>query len=175
MNRFTIAVGLATAFSGASAVINETEPNNTFGQANDIVRGAVPWADVGMLSLNPAGDIDWFRIMLTSGEIFTIVTTPQPPTFEDPDTYMGLFDNSQALLVVDDDSGQGRGSLIQWQAQYTGFHYIAITGFGDINFAGNHSIAGDYTLTASVVVPEPGTIAALAAGLLCLAALRKRR
>jgi hypothetical protein len=177
MKTFGLAIAALVLSSAANAVIFDDEPNNTFATATTITRGGTPWSDVGQMNLG-SGDVDFFAILLNVGEIFTVVTTPEPPTFEVPDTYMGLFNSSQTLLRADDDSGNGRGSLIQWQAAYTGIHYVAVTGFGDINFTGNHQLSGAYVLTASIVpVPEPGTLIALSlliAGLLGSRKVRTR-
>lgn len=168
----------ALACVGANAIITETEPNDTFGSANVIVRGAGPWSDVGVLQLSSgqSGDVDWFRVHLDIGDILTVATTPQPPTYQVPDTYMGLFSAGQVLLSFDDDSGQGRGSLIQWQATTSGDHYLAITGFPDINFLGAHSESGQYILTMSIVpVPEPSTVVGVLLGVTALAVARRLR
>ncbi len=169
------ALGAILIVGAANALIIETESNNTFGTANAVTRAASPWADLGNMRLGgTGGDVDFFSINLIAGEIITIVTTPQPPDFTTPDTLLGLFDNNQTLLQLDDDSGPGLGSLVQWQATYTGTHFFAVTGFPDQNFTGGHSQVGNYVLTVSIV-PEPATILALAAGAGLLIARRRRK
>lgn len=168
-------MGLATLASVAGAVIVETEPNNTFADANAITRGSAPWADVGVMSLTAGGgDVDYFSIQLIQGEFITIITTPIEDPYTDPDTMLALFDNGQNELAFNDDAGSGFGSAIRWQATYTGLHYIAVTGFYDRDFSGDHEEDGPYILTVSIV-PEPATLLAVGAGLAALAARRRRK
>lgn len=175
MKRLLTILGLVTLASVAGAVIVETEPNNTFGTANVITRGPSPWADVGVMSLTAGGgDVDFFSINLFEGEFITIITTPIEDPYSDPDTILGLFDNSQNPLEFNDDAGSGFGSAIRWQAEYTGVHYIAVSGFGDDDFVGDHSEDGAYILTVSTV-PEPATLLAIGAGLAALAARRRKK
>lgn len=175
MKRLLALMGLATLASVAGAVIVETEPNNTFAQANVIARGSAPWADVGVMSLTAGGgDVDFFSIRLLQGEFITIITTPIEDPYTDPDTMLALFDDNQQELAFNDDAGSGFGSAIRWQATYTGTHFIAVTGFGDRQFTGNHSEDGAYILTVSIV-PEPATLVAIGAGLAALAARRRKK
>ncbi|MER3413787.1 MAG: hypothetical protein C4341_06030 [Armatimonadota bacterium] len=175
MKRLLALMGLATLASVAGAVIIETEPNNTFEQANAITRGSAPWADVGVMSLTAGGgDVDFFSIQLFQGEFITIITTPIETPYTDPDTILGLFDDTHQELAFNDDAGSGFGSAIRWQATYTGTHYIAVSGYGDRQFRGEHRQDGPYILTVSVV-PEPATLLAVGAGLAALVVRRRTR
>lgn len=166
-----IAATLVTTSS--FAVLFETESNNTFGLANMITRGAAPWADVGFMSLEAGGgDVDFFKIHLDAGETITAITTPMDVEFDDPDTMMALYDPTFAEMDFNDDSN-GFGSAVRGTATMTGDHYLAITGFGDFDFVGDHVQDGSYVLTVSVV-PEPATMAALALGGAMLLRRRKK-
>ncbi len=167
-------LAVAVASVGAHAVLFETEPNNTPGTANFIARGASPWADVGVMSLNPAGDVDWFIFDMNAGEYLTAITYPiADDTENNPDTMMALWDSNLNQLDFDDDAN-GFGSAIRYHNVETGRYYLSITGFGDDNFTGDHSEQGDYILTMSLV-PEPATMIALAAGIAAIAARRRRK
>lgn len=176
MKRLLALMGLTTLASVAGAVLVETEPNNSFATANAIVRGAAPWADVGVMSLTAGGgDVDYFSIRLFAGEFITIITTPIEDPYTDPDTMLALFDDNQNEIAFNDDAGSGFGSAIRWQATYTGTHYIAVTGFNDRDFSGNdHPEDGPYILTVSIV-PEPATLIVVGAGLAALAARRRKK
>lgn len=168
---------LATAMLavGANAVLIETEPNNSMGTADLIARGAAPWADVGVMSLDPAEDVDWFVIELFAGEYLTAITYPiADGTENNPDTMMALFDSSGTELDFNDDAN-GFGSALRYRIAADGRYFLAITGFGDRDFNGSgHAEMGEYILTVSVV-PEPATMLALGAGLAALAVRRRRK
>ncbi len=166
------------AVSVASADIVESELNNTFGTADVIVRGAAPWADLGLLRLGGAGgagDIDFFSISLNAGEQIIISTTPMddPPGHTDPDTVLGIFDSGGTLLDFDDDDGIGLGSSLFYDVTATDTYFIGITGFPDFDFTGgDHGEAGLYVLSVKIV-PAPGVLGVLGAA--ALFARRRRR
>lgn len=181
----TLLVGAVLLFPAfANAAFIETEPNNTMAQATPIVRGAAPWADVGVVSLAATGtDVDFFAIQLDENDVITAVTTPLAYPFGDPDTYMALFDSTGYELAYNDDSGDGYGSMLQWAVVpgEAGTYYIAVTGYGDEDFDGlddyssmPHYATGSYALTVSVVqLPEPATLLLLAGAGLGMIVRRK--
>lgn len=173
MKKFLLTSTLVGAAVASHAIIFEFESNNTTGTANLILRGASPWADVGQLSLNPAGDVDYFMFTLFAGETLTAITTPMATQFSAPDTMMELRDSTLTQVAFNDDAN-GLGSAIRYTATATGTYYLGITGFPDQIFGGSHTEQGDYVLTMSIV-PEPGTIIALSAGAAALVARRRRR
>ena len=173
MRKLLLASMLAGLSVASQAIIFEFESNNTTGTANLITRGASPWADVGQLSLNPAGDNDYFMFTLFAGETLTAITTPMQTQFFDPDTMMHLLDPGLVEVAFNDDANS-LGSAIRYTALTSGTYYLGITGFNDRNFVGNHTEFGDYVLTMSSV-PEPATMIALGAGAAALMARRRRR
>jgi hypothetical protein len=169
----------------ANAAIMEVESNNTIATANTVNLGSAV-ADAGVLSLGSGTDVDFLAIDLAANDYLTVATTPLIPTFQTPDTYMGLFNAAGDLLVYDDDSGNdgagNLGSMIQYQAVTAGTYYIAVTGYSDDDFDGfddnnigvGHGQVGSYIMTLSVIpVPEPATLSLLAMSGLGLIIRRK--
>jgi len=172
----TLAFGAALILVAgtAQAGITESEPNNSFGTADVIARGAAPWADTGLMSLRAgaSGDLDFFAISLSAGEVITIITTPLDPPFDNPDTMLGFFDSDGILLDFNDDAN-GLGSAIRYQVDTDGTYYIGVTGFADFDFVGDHGQVGIYSLTVAVkFIPAPGALALLGMGLV---GARRRR
>lgn len=167
MKKTASLIGLVLILSvAANAAIMETEPNDTFATADAIAVSATPFVDLGVLSLGGAGDVDFFVVNLAANEIITVSTTPLSMPFSTPDTFIGLFDNAQSLLVSDDNSGNGQGSMLYFQVPSAGTYYVAVTGAGDTDFDGKvcggaaHGKVGSYLLNVSVV-PEPATLTLL--------------
>jgi hypothetical protein len=169
-----LTAGALLAVPSARADIVESEPNNSFATADPIARGAVPWSDVGIMTLGGSGgDLDFFSIFLDVGEVITVVTTPlDNPDFTDPDTVLGFFDPGGGLIVSDDDGGPGLGSAVGHVAAFAGTYFIGVTGFPDFGFAGGHTESGRYALTVSIV-PAPGALSMLLA--LGVAGVGRRR
>jgi len=138
---------------------------------------------------------DFFGIDgLVAGDIVVVSTTPldDPPWFQDPDTVVGLFDSAtidpavERLCIGDDTFNTdlppvaGFGSLCRYEIQTAGTYFVGITGHADPEshdfFDGYHFRSGDYALTVSVIsAPEPGLMLQLAAGVVGVWVLNKRR
>jgi hypothetical protein len=136
---------------------------------------------------------DFFGIDgLVAGDIVVVSTTPleDPPFLEDPDTVVGLFDSATIdpateRLCIGDDSFNtdlspvsGLGSLCRFEIQTAGTYFVGITGFdADLTlFDDNHAQNGIYAVTVTVIsAPEPGLMLQLAAGVIVVGALNKRR
>ncbi len=175
-------LGVALLACPASAAIIELEPNNTLATATPIVRGAVPWMDMGLGDLAIiGGDVDFFEISLNLGELMVVGTLPLHVPYLAPDTVLGVFSSGGTLLTVNDDAdATTKGSKVSWGAAYSGFHYIAVSGFDDMNFDGlsdsggtPHVEDGLYALSVTIV-PEPGPLVLLGAGVV-VGVLRRRR
>ena len=175
-------LGVALMACPASAAIIELEPNNTLATATPIVRGPAPWMDMGLPDLAiTGGDVDFFQIPLNLGELIIAGTLPLHVPYMVPDTVLGIFSSGGTLLTVNDDAdATTKGSEVNWVAAYTGPHYIAVSGFDDMNFDGfsdasglPHVEDGMYALSVTIV-PEPGPLVLLGAGVL-VGVLRRRR
>ncbi len=93
-----------------------------------------------------ANDEDWFRIVLTAGQIYAFDLKGQ-------DTASGTLANPHLLLrngagdyylSADDNSGTGRDARITYLATSSGTHHLVARGLND-----NDSMTGSYTLTAT--------------------------
>jgi hypothetical protein len=136
---------------------------------------------------------DFFGVAgLVAGDILVVSTTPldDAPYFNDPDTVVGLFDSAtidpvtERLCIGDDAFNTdifpvtGFGSLCRYEIQTAGTYFVGITGFDADGFLfdDNHFRSGDYALTVTVIsAPEPGLMLQLAAGLVGVWVLNKRR
>ena len=85
-----------------------------------------------------AGDVDFYRFgPITPGYCFQTHIT------DNFDEYFGWFDN-RGELIVDDDY------QITGIVPADGFVYIAVTGYPDRGFTGNHNSNGNYTLSLQI-------------------------
>lgn len=88
-------------------------------------------------SITPGGQEVW-TLTVSAGDTYMISVYGDGG---DPlsDTLIGLFDQDANLLVVDDDGGAGRNSLLTFTADYDGVYYIAVQGW-DPTEGGTYSI-----------------------------------
>lgn len=91
------------------------------------------------------------------------------------DTVLGLFDDAGELVAVDDDAGAGVLSRLEGITPSGGVLHLAVSGYSDFNFTGDHFQSGEYRLELTVI-PEPGSLGlVLAAVALCGRHMRIRR
>lgn len=116
-------------------------------------------------------DLDFFRFTgLTPGAPFVAEVVQ---SIEDVDTFLGLFDESGAIIATDDDGGLDVLSRLTGVAPASGEIVVAVTGFEDDDFRGFHEEFGDYRLVVTQV-PEPSTAGLLALVTLSIGGLRRR-
>lgn len=81
-------------------------------------------------SIEIAGDLDYFRVMLDAGVRYTIdVRGVGDRPLADP--FVAIVDPSNARLTFDDDSGDGRNARLRFTPEQTGEYYIQASGLGD--------------------------------------------
>jgi Ca2+-binding RTX toxin-like protein len=87
-------------------------------------------------------DQDWIAVKLTAGTTYTFSLTGSGATpLEDP--LLELLDGTGTVLIADDDSGDGRNSLLVFTADKTGTYYINASSFPG-------QPPGDYTVTVEL-------------------------
>jgi len=171
-----LALGVLLGFFAVGAVaqpVQEVEPNNSFDTAqflpDDFFDGYGAGAVEGHLGI---GDLDYYAVYLPADVLFTAAVydfTPDEPY--DNDSIMGIFYPSGALFDYNDDGfDEGYMSAMDFIVPEAGWWRVALTGYPDYDFEGDHSEDFDYRLVMSI--PEPATISLLLVG---LGALVRRR
>lgn len=178
----------------------DTDPtNDVFSGADVITLGNFESkVAVNELANVQGGDVDFFRIELHQGDVFTAMTAPlgglddEEENFDFPDTVMYLLraDDSDVIeLFHDDDSGSETsdsptvtdgqwGSALHFQVPATDTYYVAVSGYNtNLSLEMSHSEKGLYALLVSRVgVPEPSTFTLFVlAGLPMLTSMRRRK
>lgn len=102
-------------------------------------------------AIDKAGDIDWIKVNLTAGHNYQInlngLDTNQG-SLSDP-FIKGIYNSigkSLGLSYSDDDSGEGRNSLLSFTPSSSGTYFVALGGYG--NTKGTYSFVINEDLTA---------------------------
>ncbi|MBK9385515.1 MAG: hypothetical protein IPN34_11960 [Planctomycetes bacterium] len=115
-------------------------------EPNDEVVQAAPLAAPGAISdlVMVAGDVDWFRLELPAGSLWRIsaneIRGPQP------EIALGLFDTQGRAVRRSDGAGGGGLPELLIASATTATYYLGVTGIGDAQFQGVHTVAGGYDL-----------------------------
>ncbi len=134
--------------------------------ANTATTGAVAVGGSRSGNIETADDIDWFKIGLSTGFIYTIQLKGAPSgsgTLTDP-YFDGIYDASGHYLdgTSNDDFGSGRESKVTFTPSATGNYYLSAAAYG--------SLTGSYTLSvtrqaiAADLPASTATSAAIAVG-----------
>jgi hypothetical protein len=128
-------------------VPDEHEPNDTPAQATAIT---LPFSSTE-LTITP-GDVDWFTFTLASTATVT-VDIDAAMLGSTLDSYIGIFDAGLNLLSFSDDHDYFDSWL---EASLTaGAYYVAVTGFPDSGFTGDHDRNGFYYLSVTATPQTP--------------------
>ena len=101
-----------------------------------------------------AGDLDWFSFVAVEAADYRIATTLGSL----PDSVLRLIGaNGTTELAMDDDSGPGNASLINWTAPASGTYYIEARGFNNNTGAYSLSLTAvdDHGNNAAGATPAP--------------------
>ena len=135
------AVSLATLGSSAGALADEYPADTT-------TTGQVPVNGSANANIDEAGDVDWFRVELQSGQQYAIDLEGSPTDMGTlPDPYLFLFDGAGTELDWNDDGGADFNSRLLFTPETTGTYYIGAGAFG--------SEVGTYTLSVAEYVAPP--------------------
>lgn len=116
----------------------DTVPGDTSSTAAISVGGSVA------VTIDTAGDHDWYRISLTAGQSY--VFTTQAIAGSNPDTFLRVRDSAGASLAFDDDGGDNTYSLVAFTATTTGTYFLDAGTYNDVG-------TGSYRLLAIAVPP----------------------
>jgi hypothetical protein len=115
---------------------------NTAATATQI---AIPSTTPGNIEVG--SDLDWFKFNAISGAHYSFETSLGSLL----DSTLELIDkNGVTQLALDDDSGVGLGSRIDWTAPSSGTYFLIVRGFS--------GAFGTYTLQASTAAPGSGSL-----------------
>ncbi len=176
-----LAVLVLLAAPAGAVLFDDEGANDDISTAGiQVTMTALETVEGGTLAL-VAGDLDYVGIeSLFPGTIVEVSTMPmQGSAFDAPDTIIGVFDAGGTAVCLNDDAFnnddfEGLGSLCRFLIDTAGDYYVGVTGFSPVPFDGNHSEAGDYVLTVTVV-PEPGMMLQLVSGVAGLLGLNRIR
>lgn len=174
----TTAVALISGAAHA-AIVTETESNDTFATANDIGTydfpgdGIVVDGEISAATEGEFGDVDWFSFSIDNTATAFVAALFDLNPDEENDGIMALFDSNGDEIIFDDDSGIDLMPSLQTFNLAVGTYYLAISGFDDSDFVGDHNEAFEYKLVLGLNIPAPAGLAAL--GLGGLVATRRRR
>jgi Zn-dependent metalloprotease len=106
--------------TGSAGAGDSFEPDNNQVEAGSITVNGNPQTH----DFHVAGDNDWVQFSATTGTAYVIETGNLGPN---SDTFMTLYDtDGTAVLVMDDDSGVGLASKIEWTAPADGVYFVNV-------------------------------------------------
>jgi sugar lactone lactonase YvrE len=112
--------------STPGVTIAESEPNDSVSTADSAALGVR-----GTGVVNPAGDVDTWRVHLTAGQIFS--ADVEAASIGSPlDATLALIAPDGSTVLAFNDDFDGFDSRISRLITSTGFHYVAIRGFGNL-------------------------------------------
>lgn len=85
-----------------------------------------------------------YRIYVNSGSIYTFKTGCDDGATANYDTYLELLNNNCSTILAVDDNCESQRSDITWKANYSGYVYLKVRGFGGAG--GNYTLAYHYNI-----------------------------
>ncbi|QIP12050.1 T9SS type A sorting domain-containing protein [Spirosoma aureum] len=140
MNRlFTLLIGLLSlAYQPGWGQTTETEPNNSFTQANSIA------LDNEIQASLPSGDIDYFKVTISTPGVLNVAVEKVP---KDINIAIEIFNASTVRLASEGSRGYGFSSYADAQVCAPGTYYVVV--------AGNYSSSKEtFTLKATLDVTD---------------------
>ncbi len=137
---------VVTAANGTDA-----EPNGTCATAQDVGAVTLPFTLDGVLDSAQSPDVDFFRFTGTPNALVRIDlegASTGKGTLGDP--FLGFFDSSCNVIALDDDSGEGPNSRLQFNIPPDGVYVLGATICCDAGFGGGGN--GSYQLTITPVI-----------------------
>lgn len=102
--------------------------------------------------LDVAGDHDWIRLNLASGQQISVQVTGTTTT----DPYLRIYNSAGTLIFQNDDGGPGLDAMLSFAAPATGAYYL------DIGAAQENEIGGYRLSVAPYALPPLGSVAQFA-------------
>ncbi|SVA79111.1 uncharacterized protein METZ01_LOCUS131965, partial [marine metagenome] len=127
-----------TGVDPCAAFTDTYEPNDSTETATNSTTGGTFTA-----SICPAGDLDYFMVVGTTGWTINAETGYAPGVTSGTDTQIRIFDVSGEQLAFDDDDGVGLTSLLSYTLSADGVYYIQVKAYSAYSYFG-------YTLTIEI-------------------------
>ena len=150
-------LGLWGASASSSALVSEDDHG-------DSPLTATPIPTDGSLvqgCIDEPGDLDYFLFSALGGRLYLIQTSHLSPEM---DTLIYLFStDGETILAVDDDSGDGRASRLEWSCPSSGTYFVMVRHARATSGTGCYALSisavqaddhGDDHLTATPVSPD---------------------
>jgi Bacterial pre-peptidase C-terminal domain len=137
---FVVAGAFSDSYAGAYAlnVTSERAPHDST-SADVNTHGRIALGQTVTANLDFAGDRDWYRVNLEGGQSYRFAMAGAGASPVD-DTLIKVYDAHGAELAMDDDSGEGFNSYLEFAAPSTGVYYLEARGFSD-DAIGGYSLA----------------------------------
>ena len=111
-------------------LVDGFEPDDTRAECGSIPTDGTPQAR----DLDPGGDEDWICLdEISCGDVIRIETAPPAAGGSTVDTYLELYDPSDALVAGNDDGGSGFYSLIDYTAAESGPYAFKVRGYSSFS------------------------------------------
>lgn len=144
---FLLVVGMIYGATASALTVDEFEPNNSCFAAQQLGVLNLPTTVTGSLdSIPEVPDIDFFQFEGMAGQLIVVDLEGSyagAGTLSDP--YLGLFNSECALLAINDDSGAGLNSRLNFSVPEEGVFILGVTSCCDSNFVGGG--VGSYLMT----------------------------